>query len=625
MRKGTFILLLAVIASGLYIGLFERKQNTTDRKRAIARRVLRFDPAHITSLRVIQSDLQFSVEKRGDQWRLTSPVSALADAGEVSRIIELFDHLEQSDVIRGRDQRKQGLALSHFGLEQPRARITLTTPEKEWTLLVGSDTPVRGNLYIKEANDSSVFVAATNLLADLPTAINALRDHRLFQGMPSEATRLHIRRREGLLSLARTETGAWKMQQPWSGRAAIAGVQNLLDQLYTARIEDFVAESFDAASLYGLDEPAAQISVVGDRRHGEQTILLGKTVDRNTNSVYATLSGEGNVFTVNRALLDSLTVKADALRDRRLLTIGAPDINFIRIEAGERAILLARSESNTWDILEPVRYRADDVHIEAAIAEWTGARIEEFVDSATTNLANWGLAPPARRITFSRNTPSIPTNSLPTPAPDEETTILLSALPDEENLTLVKAAHEESLFRIQADIPQTLPASTISYRNLEILRLDPSSVRSLTLTRGEKEEAILRDSTNRFHAASTTNIMDEDAVQQTLTAVTALRALAFVTDDVSDLKPFGLAQPIAQLTVGAQAGATPPRTLLFGQEDADGNTYAMLRGGDAVVTLDRSTRDKLLTPLYKASQPAKDIPVAIQPTSSSEDAEAVRD
>ncbi len=612
---------------GLYIGLYERKQNTTDKKREIARRVLRMDPARITSIRLIEPDLQFSVERRGEQWRLTSPVSARADAGEISRIIALFDHLEQSDVIRGRDQRKQGLGLDHFGLDQPRARIMLASPEKEWTLFIGSNTPVGGNLYIKEENDSSVFVASTNLLADLPTSINTLRDHRLFQGIPNDVSRLDIRRREGLLTLTRTETGAWRMQQPWSSRASIVGIQTILDQLFTARIEDFVAESFDAASLYGLDEPAAQISLVGDRRHGEQTILLGKTVDRSPNLVYATLSGEGSVFTVNRALLDALTIKAETLRDRRLLTISAPDINFIRIEEGERAILLSRSESNTWEILEPVRYRASDNRIEAAIAEWTGARIEAFLDTATTNLAERGLDPPARRIVFSRAAPTPATNSSTAVPADEETVVLLSSLPEESNLAIVKIAHEESLFRIQADLPHALPASPLWYRNLEILKLDPASIRSVTLARGKTEESAVRNSTNEFRAAAAANTLDTPALQQTLDAVSALNAVAFVTDDVTDLKAFGLAEPVAQLTIGLQNGTALTRTLLFGSETAEGNFYAMLRGGDAIFTLSRATRDKLLTPLYKSTQPAKDDPVANPPPAITDDetAEAVQD
>lgn len=622
MRSGTWMLLLVVVALGLYIGLYERKQDTTDKRREIARRVLRIDPSRITGVRVVQSDLQFAVEKRGEQWRLASPVAARADGGEVSRIIDTFDLLEQSEVIRGRDQRKQGLTLADFGLDQPRARITLTSPEKEWVLLVGKDTPVGGNLFLKEANNSSVFVASTNLLADMPTSVDALRDRRLFQGFPGDVTRLDLRRREGLLNLVRAESGAWKMQQPWSGRAAVGSVQNLLDQLFTARIEDFVAESFDAASLYGLDEPAAQVSVIGDRRHGEQVVLVGKPVDRNTNQVYATISGEGTVFTVNRSLLDALTVKADTLRDRRLLTMPVADINYIRIEEDERAILLSRTETSGWEMLEPIRYRADEQRVQAALAEWTGARIETFMDPASTNWAVWGLEPPARRITFARALPAASTNhaaTIRTPGTDDEVSVLVSSLAATNNLAVVKLAHEEALFQIQADLPDALPAAALWYRHPEVLTIDPAAVRSLTITRKSVEESVARDTaTNEFRAAAATNLVDSAVAQQTVETICALQAVSFVADTVADLKPFGLAEPSAQLTVGIQGGTTPTRTLLLGDENAEGNTYAMLRGGDVVFTLASGTRDKLLASLYKSTKTSKDTQVVTPITLPSE-------
>lgn len=624
MRRGTVILLLAVIALGVYVGLFERKQDTTEKRRQIARRVLRIDPARINGIRVVEADLQFTAEKSNEQWRLTSPVAARADAGELGRIIEDFDRLERSDVIRGKDQRTQGLTLADFGLDQPRVTISLASPEKKWTILIGNDTPVGGNLFIKEAGDTAVFVTSTNLLADLPTTINALRDRRLFRGTPSDVTRLDVRRSEGPLNLVRVESGAWKMQQPWSGRATLGTVQDLLDRLFSGRIEDFVAESFDAASLYGLDEPAAQVSVLGDRKHGEQTLLIGKPVDRNTNQVYATLSGESTVFTVNQTLLSALTVKADALRDRRLLTLSPHDVNFIRVEENERAILLSRTANGGWEILEPIRHQADARRVEDALAEWTGAGIEKFLDAAGTNYAAWGVAPPARRITLSRTAPPAITNDATQARPtvtDDETAILLSTLPPTNNLLVVKIASEDTLFKIDASLAGTLPPYALWYRDLEVLTLDPTTIRSISVTRGTSEESALRESaTNQFHAVSPTNLLDAASVAETVATISALRAASFVADTVTDLRPYGLDTPQAQLTIGLAGGASPTRTLLFGNEDADGNSYAILRGGDAVFTLARGTRDKLLASLYKPAK-SKDPQVASPLSRPNEDTE----
>ncbi len=613
MRTSTWLLLIAALATGLYIGLLDRKKDSTDRKRAIARRVLRIDPARITGVRVLRADLQFAAEKHGDQWRLTSPVAARADNGVVARLIDTIELLERSDVIRGREQRRQGLTPADFGLDEPRARIVLAGPEKEWTLLVGRDTPAGGNLFIKEARDSAVFVASTNLLADLPAAIDSLRDRRLFTGLPGEVNRLDLRRPEGLLNLARLDVGHWRMQQPWNGRAATAAVQDILDQLFTARAVDFVAESFDAAPLYGLDEPAAQAIVTGDRHMGEQALLLGRPVDRDTNLVYATMRGEGTVFTVGRGLRDALQIGAESLRDRRLLTLPVFDIAAIRIEADERSILLSRSaEGNGWELLAPVRQKADEQLIQAALDEWAGARIEAFLDKTRTNALPPGMETPAARIIFSRQPLAAPTNGPPPAAgPEDEMTLSVFDPGGRTNWALVKWDHEEAPVLIARAILDTLPAAPLRYRSREALTLDPASVRSLSLSIGGREETAIREGTNQFRAAAGPAAVDVETVQRTLNTLAALRAGAWVAPATDDLAAYGLAEPRAQILVGVQGGAAPTRTLWIGGADPDGGCFAMIRGGDAVFTLDASTRDTLLAPLYTSAAPAKEPPVVI--------------
>lgn len=603
MRASTLILLITVLGLGLYIRFFERHQDATDRKRAIARRVLRINPTRIDTVRVTQPDLQFTAERRDREWRLTSPVHARADAGAIERIIDAVELLERSDMIRGREWRKKGMTLADFGLDVPRVRITLASAEKEWTLLIGRDTPAGGNLYLKEANDSSVFITSTNLLSDLPTSLKALRDRRVFFGFPGEVTRIDLRRREGLLSLARTDVGNWRIQQPWIGRAVGAAVQDLLDQLFTARISDFVAESFDAAPLYGLDEPAAQAAVTGDRRYGEQVLLVGKPVAGDTNLVYATRVGEGTVFAIPRSMLDVLQTRAEPLRDRRVLTLPAYDIARIRVEEGERALELARGDAGGWEIREPIRAKANEARIQDALAEWTGLRIESFADPGETNLVALGFSPPLRQITFSRR---------PSGTAEDDSVIQFSTLAPSNNLVLARLAHEQVVVRLREDSAESLPLSALAFRHPEAIQIDAANVRTLSIIRNGREEAALRDSvTNEFRAGTPGAVIDGDNVRAVIEALATLRAIAYVAA-AEEAGAFGLDAPVAQVTVGIQGGLSPVRTLIMGRDSEDG-VFAMLRGGDAVFLIPHAMRDKLLLPLYKSSRTTKESSVVPAP------------
>jgi hypothetical protein len=615
MRAGTLILLAVVVALGAYIRFFERKKDPADRKREIARRVLRINPSRIDVLRVARPELQFAAQRRDGEWWLTSPVSARANAGALDRIIDTVEMLERSDVIRGREWRKKGMTLADFGLDEPRARIVLAGGGREWTLLVGRDTPVGGNLYLKEANDASIFIATTNLLADLPATFDDLRDRRVFLGFPGDVTRLDLRRREGFLSLTRTDVGSWRMQQPWSGRASGIGVQDLLDQLFSARIAEFVAESFEAAPLYGLDEPAAQAAVTGDRRYGEQVLLIGKTVAGDTNLVYATRGGEGTVFAVSRSLLDALQTRAEDLRDRRLVPLPAYDIAHIRIEEDERVIRLARDDAGAWEIREPILQKADENRIQDAIAVWTGLRIERFADEVDAQLAIWGFAPPARIVAFSRRTQP-PDSTAARAAAEEEAAIAISTLPPSNGLMLVRSVHEGLAAWVRADAAESFPLSALHYRHPEVLSFDTSTVFSLSIAYDGREQSVQRESaTNEFRAAIPGQTVDHDQIRAALEILSSLRAMNFVAP--ADLaSSYGLDSPTSSITVGIQGGLAPVRTLLIGAETENG-VYAMMRGGDAVFLLPLETRDKLLRPLYKNSRKSKDTPVAQTPVANS--------
>jgi hypothetical protein len=598
----TLILLAAVLALGSFIWLVERRADTTDRRRELARRVLRFSPEKVKSIRIVTDRLQAAVEKQGDQWRLTSPMQARANAGEVSRILDNLELLDRGEVITSRQQRKRQLTLADFGLDQPRARIVLGEGEREITLLIGSDAPLGGNLFIKEASAGSVLTVSTNLLAELPTEAAALRDRRLFLGFPGDSTRLDLKRPDGLLQLARDASSTWRVQKPFVGRAAYAAVQNLLDALYAGRAVDFVADSFAAASLYGLDEPAAQITVVGDRKFGEQVLLLGKAVEGRPEQVYATVQGTEAVIAVDRKLLEAVAFKAEDLRDRRLLTLPAYDIGYIEVQAGELSLKLVRQEDGVWTLTEPRQFEAYDARIQAILSEWTGLRVEDFIEQPGTNLARLGFAPPARRITFARRPPG---------TGDEAAVVLVSSQDAGAGRITVQVAGEETLYRVSNDGLQALPMDPLYYRDLAVLELDPATVRSVTVQASGREQGAVREpSTNTFKAAAAGAELLPASAEAVVEQACRLTAVAYEEENPADLALYGLDKPEGVVTLGLSGQGAISKSILVGNEASPGTVYALVRGLDVVFTLDKAVRDNLLQPLYKSSAPTQETPVA---------------
>ena len=620
----TLLLLIAVLLLGGYIALVERQSELQDRRQERARRALRFDPARVSGLRLATAHLQVALEKETGAWRLVQPVRARADAGEVARILETLEQLVRSDIITGREQREQNLSLEDFGFTQPRARISLREGGRDMTLLIGRDTPLGGNMFVKVETENSVFVASTNLMAILPAQVADLRERQLFQGLPGEVARLDIRRADGLLQLARTDQGVWRMQKPYAGRASFAGVQELLNHLFEIRVVDFVADTIAAASLYGLDEPVAQVTLAGGRAQGEQVLRLGRPVESRPQEIYATLEGFEHVFSVPATLLDTLAARASELRDRRLLTLPAHDIGYIRMEEEEHAIGLARADDSTWSAQEPRQFKVSSARMQAVLSEWTGLRIETFIDNPGTNLAKWGLSPPARRITFARRAPAPAAAPVAAPAPaqvaaatavpatahpDDSVTVLVAReeIPD-PNLVLVKLANEEPLYRVSRDGLAVLPMDSLYFRDPVILALEGGDIRSLSRSVNGEQQTVERTSATTEFKAMAGQAVDTAGVSNVLAALQQVSAQDFVVEDPEVLETWGLAQPRAALSIGLSGQGALGKAIIIGDDAGPDTVFAMLRGQGLVFTLPKRVRDHLLSNLYQ--QKTETAPIA---------------
>jgi hypothetical protein len=609
--RSTLLLLAAAAILGGFILLVERRSESTERRQETAKRAFRFDPEKISLLRVVRENLDVSCEKRDGRWVMTAPVKAKADAGRISRLLETLASLTRSQIITAREMSRKKLDSFSYGLDQPRAKIVLGGDQRSSTILVGRDAPLGDSLYVQMEGRKEVLATATNLLSELPQTGNDLRDRSLFEGVPGDVQRIEVRRSEGVLQLARTEQGAWTMQNPVVSRAGTKEVVALLEGLYDVRIEEFVADSFAAAALYGLDEPAAQVALFSDRKPGEQALLLGKPLESDTNRIYATMPGIEAVYAIDRAALIRLNAKADDFRDRRLLPLSSYEIRYVSVEKGERTLKLVQ-EDGAWKVTEPRQHGARPDRVQLILDEWTGARIEQFNDQPGTNLAAYGLAPPAMKLVLARRPPSpAPTGTVEAasapaaPSPEGEAVVLIGG-PDQPGRRFVKLQSEERVYVIEDAPLAALDLSPLTYRDPVILRLATNEfVKGLTIAREGVEESVEREGTNAFAAVKAAGAIESGTVSDLLTEVSAFRVGDYIAEDPQDLKRYGLDAPAFSITARLSGGSGISKSILFGGDAGPDAVYAMIQGLDVVFTVEKTRRDRMLRPLVrKLAEPA---------------------
>lgn len=608
-RRTTLFLLVLVLGLGAYIWLVERRAPSVDDERAAARRAVRFDPASVRRVTVLSGGNEVTAELAGNTWSLIRPVTARADAGQVQALIDELAALERAAFITARERRDQKLTDEVYGLDFPRARVLLETAGGTVAVRIGGDVPVGGMLFLQREGQEDVVVVPTNLLAALPRAAADWRDRRMLSVPAGPLARLEVRRSDGFLQLARAAGGEWRLQKPVSGRADSAAVEDWLQSLFAVGVEDFVADSVAGAALYGLDEPQAQAVLTGAGPDGEQVLLIGREVAGDAGRVYASLRGTESVYAVSTSVLEVLRVPLDRFRDRRVLPWPPAALRYLEIAQGDRRVALSSTNGADWEMVGPPRGPAEGPLVWSLLGSWAGARIGSFQDDQATNLAAWGLDRPQATVTFSTSIEP-GTNAVEA---GEALSVHLARLGGTGEVYALDVA-TRSVWQVPAALLGLVRADPRHYRVRTAFTLNPAEVRTVEFSAGERTLSWTRTGTNgESWVTLPAQRMERGEPEAWLEWAGRLRAVEWVADDPADLSVYGLAPPAARITLGLTGESGLAKVLLVGGAAGPGLVHAMVKGQDAVFTLEEAGRDKLLAPLYKAPEPHVGTPAQPRP------------
>jgi hypothetical protein len=607
--RTTLALFLAVLLVGAFIGFYERRTESTQERKESARKALRVFAGRVTYLRIETTNLVAECARDDGGWFITQPVRAAADAAEIARLLSALEQCQRGERITPAEQRERELSPADYGLDAPRARITVGDGLRRRTFLVGRDALLGGHLYVKEAGRPDIVAAETNVLAALPSAVGQLRDRTLFHETPEQAQRLEIRHEGGFAQIARDEQGRWMLQQPLAARASPEAVAGMLSDLFALRVEQFVTESGYEPAAYGLDAPDVTVSVWAGDKGGETQLLIGNAMPGSNDLVYARLKSSESIYGIRTNLLGRLRPVLNDLRQRRLLEVSARDLGFVRLDEGERSLVLQKGAAG-WEIAEPRQWKADEDRVRDLLSRWAGATIAAFVEGACTNPAEMGFDPPARKLTFSCVSPAAASNdSARVPGADCQVVVLVGSILRPSTNLVVRRADEDGYYEIAPAVMEPVSLDPLFYLDRNVLDLKAEDVERVRQVADGRESVWERDASGRFVSPVAGGAADEESVKDLLAVACRLQAREFVADDPADLSAYGLAQPEAILTLDLRQEAGLSKSVLFGRRAGEGGYYAMVRGRDVVFALDAPFRSVLLKDLRVSPAPPGEKPV----------------
>ncbi|MGD0999135.1 MAG: DUF4340 domain-containing protein [Candidatus Brocadiia bacterium] len=629
----TIILLVLVIGLGAFLLMYTARQPSTSTFKEEQSRLFAGSEFHepgapslsglsdlATKLELRHGDATIELERPAEglnrEWRIVKPLSVSADSGAVIALLGEIEFLKATR--RLTPEAGQPLDLKSYGLEPPERSITFGIGDKSWTLNVGAQTPDRQSVYVARADAKTplVSVAPVSLLEKASERVNDLRDKAALRFDKTAVTRVDLVRAGGstaltaggtALALSREATG-WRLAGAVEDDADAAAVARLLDALAALRVgaDDFIADGDDSrAAEFGLDKPRFKLSVLEGQT--SLALLLGADVKDHPDKCYARREGGVSVFALDKQAADGLMKSAADLRSRVALDFNADQVTAITIapaaDPGKPAqtIRLVHSK-DPWTMEEPAGVTVDPERAVLFLNDLHNLEVTDWVDNPPPErLAECGLAAPQMTITL---------QTQPDAAPD---TLRFGKPADKPETCYARRGDQGPILIVPAELLASLAVGPLLFVSRTMLEFNKDEAVAVRIVRPDGAVALEQRDNRWMVVEPAPGEANRARVENLLYGLAFLDAKRVEAEKTQSLAAYGLDAPRIQVTVSLKPAETPKpgqpaappalKTVLIGKELSEGDSYAMIAGGERIFVLKGPTVNLFLVDFVMPKKP----------------------
>ncbi len=450
-----------------------------------SRKIFHSEAANIDYLKIEGSNLGAShvLERRRDEWRLTSPVDWPANYHAVSRILHRIEYLERETSFSVAEMERHDQTLGDYGLEEPGMTLTFGHGERRHELRFGAATEIGNRLYVLDPAGNRIHVVRRDIVGALATPLDELRSDSIFD-IPLFEVRnltLQVNTPESLKLRVVRSGDSWVFETPIQVPADERTVEATVSGLGNLRVLRFEGEISGDLSPYGLDNPSMRITIDGNMR--SQSLLVGNEVPESSGAreYYAKMPRRSKaiptVFTVDADRIDVLKRAKNTLRDRDFLRLDTESLSSISVAGPDREpVSLQRLETGQWQLVtrqpdQSLRLLpADSSIVERMIQRLADVRARSFEHNSPTEAdkEDFGLIEPQRTVTLSG---------------EEDVTLRLGYFSKTRaNELYAKTEDAEFVYTVDSSILDALPLLPQFYRDrLLMSRPDGARITSVTI------------------------------------------------------------------------------------------------------------------------------------------------
>jgi hypothetical protein len=396
--RTTIILLVVFAALGSYYFFVERGKPTEEEKARLERTVLKLDRDKIDALDLSYGGDDIRCEKEDGQWEMLRPVRAKADETAIAGLLAEISKIEADRILEGQEAGTP----EQFGLDNPMVQMAVTTsdpPDSHW-VAIGDETPT-GDAYYSfvDERDRVVLIPSSTVDASFKKKPFDLRDKTVMGFDVGQVVGIELSHDNVTLRAERRKGGPWTLVEPMKAKGDDTEINSVLFDLENAKVREFLDETPQDLSIYGLDKPAATVKLWVGAANTISSIDFGKETEEG-GTVYARRSGYSNVVKVDKRLLDKVKKDFADLRQKRLMEFATSDVAAIAITMRDSLFSCVRDSSGDWTAVVPESKPLKKWKMNGVSSQLSSLRAFSFVDEPKPDLAAMGLVKPQVKVTI---------------------------------------------------------------------------------------------------------------------------------------------------------------------------------------------------------------------------------
>lgn len=556
--KTTLLLLAVVVALGLYIKFYESKRPNTVEARRQAQNVVNFDREKLEGIVIENGDDKIELRRQDRKWRLEAPFKDQADSGAIENLLADLDGWQKFETIPADEIAKDKSRLDEFGLSKAKLRLKLLGQDAPPEIVFGNDAALEGKMYVRLGNTNDVFLAAQSVRNDIAKKPEEFRDKKLTDLTTAQVTRALLKTAAGEMELEK-KTDHWEIVKPLRARGDDQKIADLLAQITTARIEQFVAEDRGDLHPYGLAEPRGSITLFSANDKQGQMLQIGGVPEKAKDQVYVRFTARNAVYTLPKKIEEILGLKPSDLRDRHLVRLDTDILDRITIDAaGKGKTVLARKEES-WTIASRNNQPANSGEVKRLLDLLQNEQVTKFVEDVASDLPKYGLDKPQLQLIFSSFASE---NTAETTAGEHPFATIAFGKADGDNI-YARLGDEPFIVAVRRAFLDNIFTDPLQWQELAIFRFKPEEVHKLTVVT-DRESALLRNANKEWTWVKGNEPINQVNVQSLLNTLTVLRAVRW-----------------AGPTTPAHAFDKPQITITFTTSPDDKKVNKLVVGGPA--------------------------------------------